>query len=306
MKARKNRESVQEQNSTNRFSGWLGSKSTQHAIEIFVVYIILMAGVVIIFIPFFWMISTSLKQIGQVFISPPQWIPAPVMWENYYEVITAKPFFLYVANSFIITSGFLIGSVFSSAVVAYGFARLRFPGRKVLFLVMLGTLMIPIYVRIIPLFILYRGLGWLNTFKPIIVPGFLGIPFFIFLLHQYYMTIPRELDDAAKIDGCSYYRIFWRIVLPLSKPALGAVAIFAFMSSWSDFFQPLIYLMSEDKWPIALGLLSYKYLSALGQFMVAWNVLMGASFLALLPPLVVFFFFQKTFISGIALSGIKG
>jgi ABC-type glycerol-3-phosphate transport system permease component len=189
--------------------------------------------------------------------------------------------------------------------VAYAFARLRAPGRDLLFLLVLSTMMLPQQVTMIPRFILFKELGWYNTFKPLIVPAYFGGgAFAIFLLRQFYMTLPLELDDAATIDGCSRFRIFWNIILPLSKPALATIAIFSFFANWNNLMGPLIYLRSEEKRTLALGLTYFR--DETGQTMVPWNLLMAVSLTVAVPPLAVFFFFQRTFVQGIALTGIKG
>ena len=189
----------------------------------------------------------------------------------------------------------------SSAIVAYGFARLRFPGRDILFLVMLSTLMIPFQVLLIPRFVLFRQLGWLDTLLPLIVPHFFGGAFAIFLLRQYMLTIPRELDDAAKIDGCGLFGTFWRIVLPLAGPALGAAAVFEFLDTWDEFLTPLIYLSSERNYTVELGLNALRT-----EYFTEWNLFMAASLVAMVMPVTVFFIAQKYFISGVALTGSGG
>jgi len=196
----------------------------------------------------------------------------------------------------------MVGTLLSSSIVAYGFARLRARGRDVLFMILLSTMMIPPQVTMIPVFALFKLLNWTDTFKPLIIPNFFGGAFFIFLLRQFYMTIPIELDDAAKIDGCSYLSIFSRIILPLTKPALATVAIFSFMWSWNDFMDPLIYLNSRDKLTLTLAL--NRFTGMYG--MTAWNLLMAASLVVALPCFVLFFFAQRYFIQGIVVTGLKG
>ena len=202
----------------------------------------------------------------------------------------------------IITFATMVGTLLSSSIVAYGFARLRARGRDVLFMILLSTMMIPPQVTMIPVFALFKLLNWTDTFKPLIIPNFFGGAFFIFLLRQFYMTIPIELDDAAKIDGCSYLGIFSRIILPLTKPALATVAIFSFMWSWNDFMDPLIYLNSRDKLTLTLAL--NRFTGMYG--MTAWNLLMAASLVVALPCFVLFFFAQRYFIQGIVVTGLKG
>lgn len=261
------------------------------------------AGAVVLMIPLFWMLSTSLKPLGQIWIYPPQWLPEKPLWENYAQVFTTRPYIRYVLNTLYLVVVAEIGTLFSCSLIAFGFARTRFPGRNLLFYIVLGTTMIPGYATLIPLFLLFRELGWLNTFHPLLVPTFFGSPIYIFLLRQFYMTIPLELDEAAKLDGCGYFGIYWRILIPLVKPALATVAIFTFIGHWNDYFGPLIYLMDEEKWPVALGLLTYRNMAS--GYYISWNILMAASFLTLLPVLMVFFFAQRTFIQGVVMTGVE-
>ena len=265
------------------------------------IYAILLLGAVLVFFPFAWTISTSLKTEQQTLEYPPSWMPDPVMWENYPRALTARPFGRYYVNTTIVTVLSVIGQVGASAVVAYGFARFRFPGRDVMFLIVLSTLMIPFHMLIIPRFILFKYLGWLDTFAPLIIPNFFGGAFSIFLLRQYFMTIPLELDEAAKMDGASAMQIFLRITLPLARPALGAVAVFEFISTWNDFLGPLIYLSSERNYTVSIGLAAFR-----NDFFTEWNLFMAASAVAMLAPLIVFFLAQKYFISGVALTGSGG
>lgn len=270
-------------------------------LSVAVIYAILLLGAVLVFFPFAWTISTSLKTEQQTLEYPPTWVPDPVQWENYPDALTARPFGRYYVNTTIITVLSVIGQVVSSAVVAYGFARFRFPGRGALFLIVLSTLMIPFHILIIPRFILFKYLGWLDTFLPLIVPNFFGGAFSIFLLRQYFLTIPLDLDEAAKMDGASSFQIFLRIILPLARPALGAVAVFEFMSTWNDFFGPLIYLSSDRNYTISIGLAAFR-----NDYFTAWHLYMAAAAVALLAPLAVFFLAQKYFISGVALTGSGG
>lgn len=256
-------------------------------------------------LPFFFQVSTSLKTDQQTFSFPIQWIPDPVMWRNYIRAwVDFVPFNRYLRNTLYMTSTCLVGTLLSSSVVAYSFARLRWRGRDFLFIVLLSTMMLPYQVFMIPQFILFKYLGWINSFNPMIVPSFLGVglggTFFIFLLRQFFMTIPLELDDAAKIDGCSTAGILWRIILPLSKPALATVVIFSFLQRWNDFLLPLIFLNDINKYVLALGLMQFR-LSGY----VYWNSLMAASLIIMFPCILVFFLCQRYFIEGIALTGIK-
>jgi ABC-type glycerol-3-phosphate transport system permease component len=265
------------------------------------IYLVLFLGALFIFVPLAWTLSTSLKTEAQTLAYPPTWIPDPVQWQNYPDSLTARPFNIYYLNTFIVTILSVIGMVFSSAVVAYGFARFRFPGRSVLFIIVLSTMMIPDQLLIIPRFILFKYLGWLDTLLPLIVPNFFAGAFSIFLLRQYFQSIPLALDEAAKIDGASPLRIFWHIILPLAMPAIGAVAVFEFMTSWQDFMGPLIYLSSEAKYTVSVGLAAFR-----NDYFTAWHLYMAAAAVAMVVPLVVFFLAQKYFIGGVALTGSGG
>jgi ABC-type glycerol-3-phosphate transport system permease component len=282
--------------------GLVASLKTQRTLTGAFTHALLLIGVTIIFVPLAWTVSTSLKPAQDVFLYPPKWIPDPIQWENYREALTIEPFHLYFLNSFVIAVSGVIGRLFSSSIVAYSFARLRWKGRDIVFMVMLSTLMLPSQVTLIPQFILYKLFGWLNTFKPLIVPMFFGGPFFIFLLRQFYMTIPAELDDAARIDGCSSFGIFWRMILPLSGPALAAVAILVFQWRWNDFFGPLIYLHDKSKFPVPVGLLYFQNEWG-GMY---WPLLMAASLVCMLPIVLLFFLAQRYFIQGIVFTGVKG
>lgn len=264
------------------------------------VYTVLILGGCVILLPLAWMISTSLKEQSKVFLFPPQWIPNPVRWRNYGEALTVVPFGRFFRNTVVITALAVVGEVLSSAIVAYPFARLRWKGRDVLFLVVLATIMLPREVTLIPLFIIFKQLGWLNTYYPLVVPSYFGVPFYIFLLRQFFMTIPLDLGDAARIDGCSEFGVFWRIFLPLSKSALTAVAIFSFQWHWNDFFRPLIYLYDKELYTLALGLRFFQ-----GNYGVYWHYLMAASLVVVAPVILVFFFAQKYFIQGIVYMGYK-
>lgn len=276
-------------------------KTLSWTVRKFVTYTLLVVGAIIFSLPFLWMISTSLKRPQDLFLDPPMWIPNPVVWENYLEVYSMVPFFTFVKNSVVITWWSLLGQVLSSSLTAYAFARLRFWGRDTMFLLVLATMMLPGFVTIIPTFVLFRILDWLNSNKPLIVPSLFGSAFYIFLLRQFFLTLPRELDEAAEIDGCSAFGIYWRIILPLAKPALATVAVFSFISHWNDFFGPLIYLNSLDKMTLALGLALIRT-----QFHMVQHYMMAASVMSVLPILVIFFVAQKYFVQGIALTGRTG
>ena len=251
-------------------------------------------------LPFAWMVSTSLKSPAQIFAWPPVWIPTPVLWSNYAKAVVAVPFLLYLQNTLYIAMANVLGILISCPPVAYGLARLRWPGRDLLFAVVLATMMLPYEVTMIPLFMVFRALGWIGSFKPLIVPAFFGGPFFIFLLRQFFLTIPTDLSDAATIDGCNEFGILWRVVLPLSKPALATVALFTFIANWQDFLAPLIYLRDEGQYTLSLGL--QRFLSLHG---AKWEQLMAASTLMILPIVLLFFLTQRTFIEGITFTGLK-
>jgi ABC-type glycerol-3-phosphate transport system permease component len=248
------------------------------------------------------MISTSLKRPGTEFTMPVQWIPNPVRWGNYPEAWTTLPFTTFAINTVTITVFSTVGYVLSSAVIAFGFARIKFPGRDALFVLLLSTMMLPYPSVIVPLFILYKALGWMDTFKPIIIPSYFGVnAFYIFLLRQFFKTIPLDLDDAARVDGCSTFGIFRYIAVPLIRPALGVVLVFSFMHNWNDFLAPLIYLASPEHYTLALGLRFFQ-----SEYRVQWVWLMAASIVVVLPCIAMFFIAQKYYIQGIVISGVKG
>ena len=266
-------------------------------------YTLLLVGAAVVLLPMAWMLSTSLKTLGQTYIFPPQWIPSPPLWGNYVAALTAFPFLQYAWNSTIVCACVIAGTLLSCSLAAYGFARLRAPGRNVLFYVILATIMLPATVTLIPLYTVFVNLGWLNTFRPLIVPAFFGNAFYIFLLRQFFLGIPPELEEAARIDGASYLGIWRRIMLPLARPALIAVAIFSFNDTWNDYLTPLIYLTDPTKYTVAVGL---TYFQGDARTATQINQLMAASFVALIPLLVIFFFAQRIFIKGIVFTGVKG
>ncbi len=253
-------------------------------------------------IPFLWMLVTSLKAQQDVF--NPNWIPSPIRWENYRESLTSLPFDVYFRNTAIITILSVLGSVLSSALVAYSFARLRWPGRDFWFAVVLATMILPGIVTLIPKYILFAKIGWVDTFLPLIVPTWLGGgAFYIFLLRQFFRGIPTELSEAARIDGAGELRIWWQIFMPLCRPALAAITIFSFNGAWDDYVNPLIYLHSEKLYTLQLGLTAFK---GGGGGVPQWNLMMAASLVVLVPIILVFFFGQKYFIEGVSLSGLGG
>jgi ABC-type glycerol-3-phosphate transport system permease component len=279
------------------------SKKQVERVQTFVVHAILIAGAIIVMIPLAWMLSTSLKVPTQVNKFPPIWIPNPVAWSNYISAVTIfpVPFWVFVRNSLFMSLSITVGTVMSNAIVAFAFARLRFRGSQILFVIVLSTMMLPGQVTMIPLFIMFSKLGWVNTYNPLIIPSFFGSAYFIFLMRQFYATIPREMDDAARIDGCGILGTFFRIILPMSKAAVGITAIFAFSWSWNEFLGPLIYLSKMETFPLALAL---SYLR--GTYRVLWSELMVVSFIAMVPPLILFFVAQRSYIQGIVITGVKG
>ncbi len=265
------------------------------------IYVLLIVFAAFFVIPFLWVLSTSLKGENQVFTIPIRWIPKSFHWDNYLRVFDRMPFLIYLKNSVFISTVSIIGVVLSSSIVAYAFSNLSWPGRDALFIFVLATMMLPMQVTMIPLFVMFKNLGWLNTFKPLTVPAFFGGGAFnIFLLRQFFLTIPKDLLDSARIDGCSEFKIYWKIVMPLAKPALATVAILTFMFTWNDFLGPLIYLSDKMKGTLALGLGMF-----VGQHLTEWSLLMAASILMMLPMIFIFFFFQKYFIQGFTMSGLK-
>lgn len=256
---------------------------------------------ILFLVPFFWMLSTSLKDQTQIFSFPPEWIPAPFKWSNYQEAVDYIPFFSYLKNTVVITVFSTIGAVITCPLVAYGFAKLKFKGSNALFIVTIAVMMIPGQVTMIPLFILFEKLGWVGSPLPLIIPVFFGVPFYIFLLRQFFLGLPDTLMDAARIDGAGEFRIYWQIMLPLAKPAVLAVGLFQFMGSWTDFLGPLLYLTDETSYTLSLGLQQFQ-----SQRGTEWGLMMAVSTLMTLPIIVLFFFLQKTFIKGITFSGIKG
>jgi len=294
----------------NRTS-WLSKKARQAIIKIFGGIIFVILGIIMI-LPLIWQISTSLKTIEDVYRYPPHWIPKPIAWTNFIKGWTAYPFTLYLINTLITTLIPLIGIIFVSSLVAFSFSRLKWHGRDIVFMLCLMTLLLPAHVLIIPLFIFFRNWGWIDTFYPLTVPWLFaagpGGAFFIFLLRQFYLHIPTDLEDAARIDGCSSFQIWYSVMLPLMKPALATAFVFGLLQRWNDFLWPLIYLSSKDKRTLMLGLSFFQQsaFGGTGQIIgLAVNSLMAVSLLTILPPLVVFLLLQKFFVRGITLTGLK-
>lgn len=281
---------------------WRARKRRRDMIQQSVSFLILSLGGCLFLLPFLWMVSTSLKEASQVQHFPPIWIPRPIRWDNYGVALGKMDFWTQLKNTLIIVYANVVGQLFSASLVAFGFARLKFPGRDALFFLMLSTMMLPGVATLIPIYILYKNLGWIDTFLPLTLPAFFGGgAFYIFLLRQFFLTLPKEMEEAARIDGASSWDVFWRIILPLSKPALATVAIFSFMGHWNDFVGPLIYLRSPRNYTLALGLQTFQ-----GLYSTDFQYLMAASIVVVAPVIVLFFLAQRYFVQGIVLTGMKG
>lgn len=278
-----------------------GFRAARHLPGRVLTYLLLIGGSVLFVIPLLWMLRTSLLAPDLIFADPPVWIPSPPQWQNYVDMWQAGPFLNWVENSVIVTAIGVVALTASSTVAAYGFARTRFVGRDKLFLLVLATLMIPFQVRLVPEFMLFNWFGWVNTLYPLIVPSLFGSAFFIFILRQFFLTLPRELDEAAEIDGASSWIILWQIIVPLAQPAIATVAAFAFIEQWNDFLRPTIYLYTPENLTLAVGIRWFA-----GRYATQFHLMMAASMVALLPMIAVFFIAQKQFMQGIALTGIKG
>ena len=254
------------------------------------------------FFPLLWMVSTSLKSLPQTIAFPPSWIPHPFEFRNYPDALRSQPFGQFFLNTLFYCVTTVVGVVLSSSLVAYGFSRINWRGRDQIFYLMVSTLLLPFIVTLIPLFVLFKNLGWVGSYKPLIIPTFLGSSVFsTFLLRQFFMTIPQSLSDAARVDGAGELYIYAKIILPLAKPALATVALFQFIYAWNDFLGPLIYLNKGSTYPLSIGLTQL-----VGQYSSNWGWLMAASTAVTIPIIVLFFATQKTFIQGIVLSGSKG
>lgn len=277
-----------------------GSRRRKKCAKHLGLHLLLITGSVVMLVPFAWMLSTSLKQPGDVFIYPPQWIPQPVQWENYRETVSVMPFGRFYLNSIIQAVSVTVLQLLTASLAAFAFARLRFRGRDVLFLLYLATMMIPFPVTMIPNFVIMRYFNWIDTFRALILPPSFSA-FSTFLLRQYFMSIPLEMDDAARVDGASSFRIWWQIILPLSGPALATLAIFTFLGQWNSFLWPLIVTNSEKMRTLPVGLATFQ-----SQYSVQWHLLMAGSVIAVLPVLVIYIAGQKWFVRGITLTGMGG
>lgn len=265
-------------------------------------YLALLAISVVFLLPFVWMIRSALMSLSQIFVMPPVWIPNPIKWDNFSRALTILPFSKFFVNTVIIVVLSMVGTVLSSTIAAFGFARIEWKGRNLIFMILLSGMMLPGAVTLIPTFIGWKVLGFYDTYIPLIVPAFFGGGIFnIFLLRQFYMGIPRDFDEAAVIDGASFFQIYYRLILPLSRSAVIVVSLFTFLGVWNDFFGPLIYLKSAEKYTLALGLQMFQ-----GTYSSQWDLLMAASMTVILPCVVVFLVGQRYFLEGITLTGLKG
>jgi multiple sugar transport system permease protein len=271
----------------------LGRRSISH--------FFLLVGCIIMAFPFIWMVLSSLKTEPEIFIFPPRWLPAAPQWSNYIRVMEAMPFGWFIYNSFKISILGVIGQLLSCSLAAYAFARIRFPGREAVFMVWLACLMIPYQVTLIPQYLLFRNFGWLDTHYPLFLPHFFGGVFGTFLLRQFFLTIPNELEDAAVIDGSSRFGIYWRIFLPLAKPALATLAVFIFMSQWNNLLGPVVYLNTYEKMTLTVGLAFFR-----GQYTTQWALLMAGAVISVIPIIILYAVAQQYFVRGVVLSGLKG
>jgi multiple sugar transport system permease protein len=263
-------------------------------------YSLLIICSVLFLAPFYWMVVTAVKPPDEIYTFPPEWIPSRFVWQNFIESWMSQPFNTFLVNSVLVTVLTTVGQLISSSLVAYGFARFRFKGRDFLFMVLLATMMIPWEVTMIPLYMEFNYLGWINTLKPLIVPAWFGAPFYIFLLRQFILTIPKELDEAARIDGAGSFQIYARIIMPLMAPALILVSVFNMLSAWNDYLGPLIFLNDQSKYTLTLGLAQFT-----GMYEVNHTSLMAVTFLICLPPLAIFFIAQRYIVDNAASVGLK-
>ncbi len=283
--------------------GGLGMAATR-TIGHGLLYVVLTAGAIVAVIPMAWTLSSSLKDSVHIFTPRIQWIPNPILWHNYVDLFAKLPFLRFIANTLIIVLSNVVSAILTGSLVAYAFARLRAPGRNALFMLVISTMLLPYHVTLIPRYIIFNWLKMIDTYGPLIIPGwFGGGAFEIFLFRQFFLSLPIELDDAARMDGCGTLRIYWSIVMPLSKPVIATIGIFNFIWAWSDLFGPLIYLNSMEKFTLSLGLATVRRAADWG---TRWELVMVGSVVSIIPMLITFFLGQKYFVQGIALSGIKG
>ncbi len=282
-------------------SATLGVRAS-NAITKTAIHLLLGAGALIVLFPLYWMISTSVKSMTHYYDWPPQWIPNPVTLEAYQQLLFMYPWPRFIVNTLSIAVAAMLGNLISSTMVAYGFTYFRAPGRDALFIILLSTLMLPTVVTMVPMFIIFRKLGWIDTYLPLTVPTYFASPVYVFLLRQFFRTLPPELNDAAKIDGCSEFGILWRIILPLCGPVLAAIAIMQFQWRWNEFMGPLIYLTTFKKYTVALALYTLR---GEPQGSTPTQIMAGSTLMTL-PVIALFAMFQRYFVQGVVLSGIKG
>jgi len=270
-----------------------------------VVYALILFGVAVVLVPFLWMLSTSLKSASELFVYPPKWVPTPPRWSNYKDAWQALPFNRFLVNTLFMTLLAMFAELFTAAIVAYGFARFRFPLRNTLFIVLLSTMMLPGILTLIPKFVMWRSVDRIDTFTPLTVGAwFVWGPSFVFLLRQFFMTIPREIEEAAVVDGANVVQIFWQIMLPLIKPALLAIGVLSFQANWNNFEGALIYLNTMEKYPLVLGLQFFG--DSLSREAPKWNLMMAMSTVMAAPILLLFFLAQRYFIEGLTVGSVKG
>lgn len=274
------------------------SRKRQQLIGKILVYIILIAVSLVLLAPLGWMLSTSLKSMEEIVSFPPTLLPETFRWENYAFTVQAFPFFNYMQNTLLITTFVVAGNVLSNSFIAYGFAKIDFPGKNILFALVLATMMVPGFVTMIPQYILFTQIGWVGTYLPLIVPSFFGSAFYIFLMRQFYMSVNNELIEAAQMDGANHLYIWSRLMMPLTKPALITIGIMSFNGAWNDFLGPLLYITREENYTLQIGLQSFQ-----NQSTTQWNYLMAGATLVMIPTILLFFFAQKYFIEGMDLTG---
>jgi multiple sugar transport system permease protein len=285
----------------SRFESRITQRTLLYAAQRLLIHGVVWVGAILMVMPFLWMLSTSLKTQGAALTYPPEWIPRPPQWNNYAEVVQSFPFATFAFNSLKIAILGTVGQLISTSLGAYAFARMNFPGRQVLFVLLLATLMIPGHVTMIPTYILFSKLGWVNTHYPLFVPAWFGGAFGTFLIRQFFLTLPQDYSDAAAIDGAGHFHIFTRIYLPLAKPVLATLALFTFMNHWNEFLLPIIYLTNQEKMTLTVGLSYFRL-----QFNTLYHYLMAGTLLSIIPIFVLFVLLQKYFVRGIVMSGIKG
>ena len=280
---------------------WRQNRNNQERVTKIVAYFVCTLMALIYVFPLYWLLVTSLKTDAEIFQLPPPFLPSDAQWQNFQLATEYIPFWRYMVNTMFIAGWSIFGTLVSCTLIAYGFARVNWPGRNLVFILYLSTIMLPAQVTMIPLYIIYRQLGWIGTTLPLIVPTFFGNPLFVFLLRQFLLGIPKELTEAARIDGANDLGILRYIMLPLLRPALATVALFTFVNVYRDFLGPLIYLGNQDQWTISLGLKLFQ-----NMYGAQWQLMMAATTLSMVPIMILFFFTQKTFVKGIALTGLKG